>query len=76
MNVMSEQVQNYLQFYIAGQEYARVWKDLTSNLETQTDAAIEAAAMLEIGINDIADDESDMMIAAFRAGFDSIQLQV
>ena len=76
MNVMSEQVQNYLQFYIAGQEYARVWKDLTSNLETQTDAAIEAAAMLEIGVNDIADDESDMMIAAFRAGFDSIQLQV
>ena len=76
MNVMSEQVQNYLQFYIAGQEYARVWKDLTSNLETQTDAAIEAAAMLEIGVNDIAPDEADMMIAAFRAGFDSIQLQV
>lgn len=69
---MKREVEMFQQFYFAGQEYARVWKHLTDNRETQSDKAIRDAALQEIGVNDIADDEAESMIAAFRAGFDSI----
>lgn len=69
---LKREVEMYQQFFLAGQEYARVWKDLVGNLETPNEDEIQEAAMMEIGVNDIAENEAELMIAAFRAGFDSI----
>lgn len=64
----------YQNFYFAGQEYAHIWKDANSNPETQTDEALREAVMQEVALTEVAEDDVETAVIAFKAGFDSIKV--
>lgn len=67
----------YIQkFENAGREYARVWKDDSSNPETQTPEALRAAALQEVDAfwTDLeeefeVEEYRDALVSAFIRGF-------